>query len=812
MADGKPEVIRNESRCETTPSCVYYSKGGEKIVGAAAVQRFRKDLSRRAGFRAQLEFKRDMGTDITFEFPDVKGRFSPEELSADVLRALRGCVRDEEVRSAVIAVPAAFGQTQIEATQRAAELAGLSHVELVPEPLAASLAYCIDGKTGARTWLVYDMGGGTFDAVLMSMEEGLMKVVDIAGDRKMGGKDMDYRIVDEILVPYLRGCFKIDRLMADPQRRKRLRTLLKWLYAEQAKISLSSATTCRIEMDDDLMDDDTGKPMGDVTLSLSRERLESLVEETVTRSIDICRELCRRNSVDPAALHAVLLVGGPTYMPCVRDAVRGLGAPLDTSVDPMTAVAKGAAIFAGTRPLPAALCAFDARARARVTLAYPETTVEKRVTVGIRLERISSPGLLPEQLWAQISTTDGRWKSGRLALENDSLAVSVQLAEGQPNPLEVELFDSRGDRVECDPSRFTVLQGIKIGNPPLPLDICLELSRFAEGDTLVAIARRGDTLPATGILRGLNTKSVLRPGVASDRVAIPVYEGEEGSRPLYNRYVGELVITGIQVERLVPAGSDVTVTMKIDTSRRKHVSAYIDIIDQTFEEVMEPLQKSTFDPAQLECDIERARQKVDRLSERLGYAGSKACDPFVQELDVIMVNYEIAAVERDGCDKVCDRMREFSRRLDEMEQEQIVLLARGRMARELDIVGRTVALQGTEAEKAAFARIREQGKMAVQSDSVQEMEAVASAADSIWWDIMNRVPSYWMERFRTVNREFAATRWRNPARARQLIEKGRRILEGGYDESLKGVVAELWELSRATCDEPVREDILETVY
>lgn len=812
MVNGKPVIVKNEEQSDTTPSCVYYSKSGQKFVGRSALKKYRKDTVRQGTDRAHWEFKAMMGTDAVYSFPSVDRSFTPEELSADVLRTLKGYLLENDSGAAVITVPAAFGQNQIEATQRAAELAGFKQVELLPEPLAASMAYGVEEKNIEGHWLVFDMGGGTFDAVLMKMHEGIMKVVDIAGDTRLGGKDMDYMIVDSIIIPYLGGCFSLDTLLKDKQKRARLRRLLKSLYAEDAKIALSTRTSVKIEIDDDLIKDDKGRMITDVCMNLSRERLEMLVSPMLDRALSISHEVCSRNNIDPNELKAVLLIGGPTFMPCVRERVKNeLSNTASTTIDPMTAVAKGAALYASTRPLSGSLRQRD-RSNVQLTIACPETTVETNVSVGIRIDRDSTDTELSQELSVEVSGTDGRWKSGRIELEDDSLLLNVDLTEGDANCFKVSLFDEAGNRLGCEPDSFTILQGIKIDNPPVPLDICLEVTNPDEGTLLKPIVRRGDVLPATGILRGLKTRSILRPGIAGDCVSIPVYEGEEYTRPIYNRYIGELTITGDQVDSTVPAGSDVTVTMKIDTSRRKIVSAYIDIIDHTFEGVMPPLQKSCFDERELESSIAEARKRIDDLSRKLRYSKCPEFDELNKQFDRTVVHYEIAGIERDSCDMVADRIKELHRRLDTFEKEKERDIAAGVLLYELDIISQTVNAHGAKAEKKELGRIREQALKAVRDRDKHRITALTFVARQLYWSIKHRRQDYWIREFHELSCDFGTIKWNDPTQARKLIDQGRKMLVEGYDESLKQVVNTLTELKRETDKEDIRTDILEAEY
>ena len=159
-------------------------------------------------------------------------------MSSEVLKKLKSYLQDEVIKSAVITIPAMFNDTQKSATQKAAELAGISQAELLQEPIAAAMAYGLDEKTKDGNLLIFDFGGGTFDVCLVKMEDGIMQVKDTDGDNWLGGKTLDNAIVDEILVPYLKENYTIDSFLEDETKKILLKNALK-VKAEEIKINLS---------------------------------------------------------------------------------------------------------------------------------------------------------------------------------------------------------------------------------------------------------------------------------------------------------------------------------------------------------------------------------------------------------------------------------------------------------------------------------------------------------------------------------------------------------------------------------------------
>lgn len=252
-----PEVFKNNEGIEYTPSAVWIDKKGSTFVGRRAKERLEDDIG-----NAFSEFKLQMGTDAIYTFVRSGQHMTPEQLSAEVLKALKGDVfqkSGEDVQAAVITVPAAFELPQCEATKRAAQLAGLVSSPLLQEPVAAALAYGFNTEKDNVFWLVYDLGGGTFDAAVIQVRDGVIQVVNHVGDNHLGGKLIDWAIVEELLIPSVCREYRLsDFRRGNP----------KWISAiaklkgeaEKAKIRLSRDASAEIIIEF-LCQDDRGDPV-----------------------------------------------------------------------------------------------------------------------------------------------------------------------------------------------------------------------------------------------------------------------------------------------------------------------------------------------------------------------------------------------------------------------------------------------------------------------------------------------------------------------------------------------------------------------
>ncbi|MBM4056000.1 MAG: molecular chaperone DnaK [Planctomycetes bacterium] len=338
LVGGKPTIIPSAEGAtiggKAFPSYVAFTKDGEKLVGEPAR---RQAVSNPDG--TIYAIKRKMGTDYKV---NVRGKtFTPQQISAFILQKIKQDAEaylGERVEKAVITVPAYFNDNQRQATKDAGTIAGLDVVRIINEPTAASLAYGLDKTEESQKILVFDLGGGTLDCTIMDFGQGVFEVVSTSGDTQLGGTDMDNYIVD-----YLAGEFKkeygID-LKNDKMAMQRLREA-----AEKAKIELS--TTLSTDINLPFLTADASGPKH-FTHSMTRAKLEQLVSQTVNRCGASIEQALRDAKMTTNDIGKVILVGGPTRMPCVQKYVEDyVGKKIERGVDPMECVAMGAAIQAG---------------------------------------------------------------------------------------------------------------------------------------------------------------------------------------------------------------------------------------------------------------------------------------------------------------------------------------------------------------------------------------------------------------------------------------------------------------------------------
>ncbi len=317
------------------PSFVAFTKEGDRLVGEPAK---RQAVANPEG--TINAFKRKMGTDYKYKI--LGKEYTPQELSAILLQKIKKDAEaflGEEVKKAVITVPAYFNDNQRQATKDAGEIAGLEVVRLVNEPTAAALAYGLDKLNKEMKILVYDFGGGTLDVTIMDFGNGVFEVKSTNGDTQLGGTDMDNAIV-EFLLGEIKKSTGVD-VSKDKQALQRIREA-----GEKAKIELS--TTLSSEINLPFLTMGPGNSPVHFTYKLTRAKLEEIVVPIVERTTKPVMQALKDANLEPTQVDKVILVGGPTRMPIVQRYVEQLlGKKIERGVDPMEAVAFGAAVQAG---------------------------------------------------------------------------------------------------------------------------------------------------------------------------------------------------------------------------------------------------------------------------------------------------------------------------------------------------------------------------------------------------------------------------------------------------------------------------------
>ena len=795
MEKGEPTVIKTDVLKDTMPSCISINKKGSIKAGDGAYNTMKQDKRRatkswhKEASNTYIEFKRTMATDTKYACTNLGKDYSSEELSAEVLKALKSFVTDESVCSAVITVPAKFTVNQKTATLEAAKMAGFKQCELLQEPIAAAMAYGLSAEEKDGIWMVFDFGGGTFDAALLRVEDGIMQVFDTEGDNYLGGKNLDYAIVDKILIPYLQENYAVETYLANEGTKAVLRDAMK-TYAEEAKNQISFKDHEDIISNlGDLGEDEEGEEI-ELDLTLTQAQAFDVMRPYFQKAVDTCKALLQRNKLSGAQINKLILVGGPTHSPLIRQMLREQVTPnVDTSIDPMTAVATGAALYAST--LDADLSDNKVEVgTVELEVGFEATTVETTEWVSVSL-KVNAP---QEKVWVELARADKAWASGKVEIDSTGNVIEANLLEGKANSFSILVYDDKGNALPCFPEEISIIQGAKVGSAPLPYNIGIATWNENKKRGVFRTAKgleKNKPLPAVGVVNDLKTSCQLRPGVEGDMITIPIYQTDdfveaEGRTASLYEYVADVVITGDDVDTLIQEDSSVDVTLKVDSSEQMRMEVHFLASDITIDKELDTSKKQSLDDAQRE--IEKG------LKDAL-------CSLAILEKDGVAVEKQRERLEQVRTEhtnntekkRVLQHLKEVLREIEDLENSTEWQRLEKELREEYDRLERAQKELGDEDTQKLVEQLRTQTDSVIRSKEVKIGREVLEQVNMLFFQLT--MVYQCMGVIKDCNERFGNIRWKDGSRARQLINRGLEEMIGRPStERLQPIAAELVSL------------------
>ncbi len=552
--DGKnTRVWKSPEQNDVTPSVIYIAKRGGRFYGKKAYDNAPLNPEN----TAQL-FKRLMGSSTKIKVADIE--MTPEECSAEILRTLFGYlpedVRNDKKTGTVITVPAAFNQMQKNATKEAAFSAGINKVALIQEPVAAIMSVAKQQNINGL-FVVYDFGGGTFDVSIAERAGNKINLLTNDGIAFCGGRDFDKLLLDNIVVPWLKNNFKLPEGFRINEKYAKLIRMATWA-TEQAKIELSAKETASVQLDESVIrcSDESGNEIY-LDVPLSREQYNNLIFPKIDETIEKTREVISNVSLKPEDINYVVFVGGPTQYKPLRDRVsQQLGIAPSTDVNPMTAVSEGAAIYAESVDFETAKGGQKAdkgiiKAQSfGLEFRYNARTSSDKAKIAVVFKNAGKLNFV-------FKSQNTGWTSGKLTLSSGSI-VTVDLTEMGENSFSVQCFDENGTEVKLPESNITIAKTlINIGKIPCAHSVGVELEDPVTGKPILDyLIKKDDLLPKSGTVKYKTTKRI--SAGSNDSISFKLWEGEIADPVEYNRFIGEISISGNSFEYgIIPVGSEI---------------------------------------------------------------------------------------------------------------------------------------------------------------------------------------------------------------------------------------------------------------
>ena len=587
---GEVQIFKNPvGHKETLPSVVAF-RGERTLIGDKAKEYIAKDPGNVFG-----SFKRKMGTDENFLVPTTLTMVTPVELSAMVLKELKNFIHTgEQVDAAVITIPASFDTIQSNATKKAGYEAGFKEVLLLQEPIAASLAYFNESKKTLPergNWLVYDLGGGTFDVALVSIVDGELRVVDHEGNNFLGGLDLDALIIEQLIVP------EIVKHTGEPDIEEQLRNrngqFEKLFYvllykAEEPKKELSVQEETEIEFTLPGREDE-------IYVRITRSDFNRIIHEKIATTVTFIQSILKRNNLLASQIDQIIMVGGSTYIPYVRELVSAqTGIALAFDADPTTAIASGAAYYAGSK-----LSALNVSLPEQTKNEYTDTSSGTSRKIKSVFQSVSNeeeelymavPDGNFEEVFFRITRDDGGFDSG-IKKVGKRISEFLPLQKSSLNRFTIRFFNQQNNVLAVQHAPIEIMQGkFNVAGQPLPNDICLEVDDLESNSTkLQVVFERNDILPLRKTIYKEMTRTIQKG--SKDELVINVLEGTRHSRPHSNLNIGVIEIKGTDLKSDLIKGSDVEIRLEMSESRDLKVTAYLAMTEQEFTNVFSTSEK-----------------------------------------------------------------------------------------------------------------------------------------------------------------------------------------------------------------------------
>lgn len=784
-------LYKSPEQHDVTPSAIFIDRRGNKYVGSRAYNNAARNPD-----NAAVLFKRLMGTSTPVKLPAVNLTLTPEECSAEVLRALYGYL-PEEIRGdgdtgTVITVPAAFNQMQKDSTMAAADSAGLGRVALMQEPVAAVMSVMRQRKNDG-VFVVYDLGGGTLDIAIAESISGRVTLLAHGGIAMCGGRDFDRILFDNIVKPWLLENFDLpEDLTTNPQFKSLLR-MATWA-TEKAKIELSQKEDAVVSLPETELGvrDQSGEEIY-IDITIDRKRYDGLIAQKVEESIVSARETLEKAGLSPHDVERVVFVGGPTHYKPLRDKVAfELGIAASSDVNPMTAVAEGAAVFAESidwasqsRGRKSARGAISAGGTLDLSFNYIARTPDSKAKIIAKLG-----GSAPAGVEFQIDSLDTGWSSGRIALK-DGAGVELNLTKPGDNTFKVFVFDSNGGPVSLREDKIVIARtAASIDAIPASHSVGVEARDKVGGRlSLDYLVREGDQLPKKG-KKTFKAGESLKAGSAGS-IKFKLWEGDISDPINDNRFIGMFEIKGTDFDDgVIAAGAELICDYEVLDSGNIVLEVSVPSISGSFQS-----GRNFYSSQEGKVDYTNQAKNIQEQSEhtlqRLDEMASKVDDPRLEQAREKLE--QAGTIKTDEADpetakQAMDHVQEAKRLLALTRKEHLKDIRQLELDKAVEFFDKVVREQARPTEASSFDNLVKTAQRAIDNNS-GDFESHLDDLRGRNFMILWRQDWFVIERFKWLAED--AYLFPDAREHAQLVATGAEALKANDIDKLRDVVAHL---------------------
>lgn len=658
------EIIKNFEMDEFTPSVFGYDKAKNPLVWKRAYEKLFKYADDWDIKNFKAEVKRLMWTpEITF-FPRVDKNMKAEEISSEILKYLKSTILKKypEVNTiwVVITIPAHFSTLESEATKRAWELAWFKQVVLLQEPIAAAIAYWF-WKEKNTNWLVYDLWGWTFDTALIQSKDWLLNILSSKWDNFLWGKDFDWTIVDNIFIPKITEKFSLFNFNRWNDKYKNIFNILKWL-SENTKKMLSYDNEVNVEIDKIWVDDNGNEIYLNITFT--RTEFEKLVSPFINKSISLVKETIKESWINKSAIDKIVLVWWSTQSPIIKERLeKELWIEVDSSVDPLTVVAKWWAVYASTQIIKDEYkdnkVSLDSYS---IKLNYEAVSVEDEEMISWIIEWLNED----EEFYIQIQSDSWYYSSNRILIKNGKFITNVKLEVWKPNNYWIYVFDSKWNTLELKNDNFTISHWLSVWSIPIPYNVWVSIAKqnswLSWKDEMYWFFEKNSKLPLSKTVEFKTSKSLIKWEI-TNALPIKIYEWESNN-PDRNQFVCDLWITWEKIPYDLEIWTPVEVTIEIDASRQLSVNTYIPSIDLTVN-ARTTILNEEIDISVLKKDLENEQERYTKIRWSLTPNQKEEIDGEIWYLEWTVNN---SSSDEDEKRKANKKLKDFKVKIDDLEK------------------------------------------------------------------------------------------------------------------------------------------------
>ena len=786
-------IWKSPEQNDVTPSAIFIDRRGNKYFGKRAY-----DTAPHNPATAATLFKRYMGTSTLLPLDATEPAMTPEECSAEILRVLFGYL-PEEVRNdadvgTVVTVPAAFNQMQKDATLQAAELAQLGRVALMQEPVAAVMSI-MKARKADGMFVVYDLGGGTLDVALAESLGGRINLLAHGGIAVCGGREFDRLLIDNVVKPWLFENFDLPvDLAANPDYRSLMR-LAAWA-AERAKIELSAKDEATISLSEtEARVRDQADQEVYLDIPIARSVLDELIEEKVQESIEATRETLAKAGLAPHDVQRVVFVGGPTQYKPLRDKVAfELGLSAGAEVNPITAVAEGAALFAESidwssenRARKSSRGKLSSMGTVDVTFNFTARTPDTRAKIVVLVggEAIAGAEF-------QADSLDTGWTSGRIALKDGAL-VDVPLPKNGENAFKVFVFDPAGGALSLPQDRIIITRtAATVDAIPASHSVgIVALEKLGGLPTIVWLVSAGDQLPKEGMCVFKAAESLKAGSTGS--LDFRLVEGDSDV-PDDNRAIGLFKILGTDFDDdAIPAGADLECHFEMMDSGNIVLKVSVPSVRGTFQSGKNFYSRQE---GQLDFSKDAARilERAEQSSQRLDEISAVVDDPRLER-----ARRKLAAASQldpDDADperakEADDSVSDAGRLVGQVRKEHQPVVRQQELEAAIEVFDRYVREVARPSEKTAFDNLARTAKRAIDRSDT-DFESHLNELRRKTFDILWRQDWFVVESFKSM--ASSPHQFSDPLRFNELVAAGTSAVEEDDIEELRRVIGSLSQL------------------